>query len=559
MRKNSTTFRLGLLSLSIVLSAGAPVGYVFSAPQASPAVVPMTVEDIEQRLLQAQQSLDQRQATHARSLLLRMGSVMSLDANLERQRLRLLVDAYEMRGEPLKAIQLQVRLINETPQVESDNADLVSLWQQLSRSSLKQLQQWTQALSQDPLMLGWLRLALLMRQGGTDFKALQQWRQDYPEHVANVLLPKHVDVDDSKKAAVEHIALLLPLTGPYAAQGEAVRRGFYAAYFDGKKKPGYVSPVIQVYDTNQASIKTLSQRLQDAGITRIVGPLLKNNVRELMDYRPSDMPALVLNTVDQSADEVMQFALSPEAAMDQLAVRMAQQRHWRVAVLVPDTPRGGRLFDRFQANWKEYRGDQVGIFRYNKSVNYASGIRQLLHVDQANARAHRVKEILGEKLRFVADRRQDIDAVLLIGDRSAAQSLKPLLDFYFAGELPVYTTSQLLDDSRSQQKWSDLNGLRFLATPWQLGALVELSGSQKQVQEQLQQTWPRSTQQQGIFYAMGMDAYNLLDRLLVLRTIPAFSYLGASGLLAVDEKNHIFPQLFWAKLSRGEPKLLADF
>jgi outer membrane PBP1 activator LpoA protein len=505
-------------------------------------------------LLQAEWELANNQPAAAKALLLQNVSADSYGFAEERQ--QLLAAAYQALGERLMAIRTSADFLGEIPDEGERNQAMMNLWDWLSGESLSQLQQWALQVPRDSVVAGWLSLAIIMHQdevASLKWNAdLAKWRAQYPSHMASALIPKAITGPSLAHEQPERIALLLPLTGPYAQQGEAVRRGFYAAYFEKHDKINESVAALKVYDTNEVPMATLLERIRAEQMTTIVGPLLKPNVKALMEQIPSEMRVLTLNSVGQSASNVVQFSLSPESKIDELAAGMAAAKRWRIAVLVSDNAMGSRLLERFRSDWNQYRGDTVGVFRYGKQADYAAGIQALLNIDQANARHKELQSVLNKKLRFIVNRRQDIDAVLLIGDREAAQSLKPLLNFYFAEDLPVYTTSQLIDNPNDKHVASDLNGVVCLATPWQAMPMASIPPSLGEIRAQLQQTWPSSTRKNADFYAMGIDAYFILERLSVLQNMPNFSYLGETGFLSVDANHRIYPRLLWVKLSQNK-------
>ena len=509
------------------------------------------------QLLHAALNLADEQPQRAQSILLKMGEINAYDLN--RQRIQLLIQAYQMLGQKLKSIKLQAHLLSQMSNTDETNSERMELWEQLSRQPLPQLKQWLGEVQNSSEVAGWLRLAMIMREEDVAssewLHALAQWREAFPKHPASVLIPPLVSASAETKAP-KRIALMLPLTGPYAAQGESVRRGFYAAYFQQREKQGDQAPVLQVYDTNETPMDMLLQRAKEQQATEIVGPLLKKNLEALLENSPLGIPVLALNSIDKTVPGVIQFSFSPEALIDQLAEKVAAAKRWRVAILVPNTASGERLLDRFRADWSYYRGDVVGVFRYDKVSGYDAGIQHLLNRDQAKVREDELQRLLGKKLRIMANTRQDIDAFVLIGERSVAQSLRPLLSFYFAGNLPVYTTSQLIDNPSEQSGLTDLNGVQFLATPWQAMSTETIPLKIGKIRAQLQQAWPDAARKNGVFYAMGVDAYFLLERLSMLQSMPHFSYFGETGVLTIDPNQRIYPRLLWLKLIGGKPELL---
>ena len=57
---------------------------------------------------------------------------------------------------------------------------------------------------------------------------------------------------------------------------------------------------------------------------------------------------------------------------------------------------------------------------------------------------------------------------LLSEQPQQARSIKPLLAFHYAGDLPVYSTSQIFSGRRDPQRDRDLNGINIVEMPWLL-------------------------------------------------------------------------------------------
>ena len=78
--------------------------------------------------------------------------------------------------------------------------------------------------------------------------------------------------------------------------------------------------------------------------------------------------------------------------------------------------------------------------------------------------------MLATNIEFTARRRADIDAVFLLARSGEdARSLKPLLAFHYAGDLPVFATSSIysgIPDRRDR----DLDGIQLVEIPWLLGS-----------------------------------------------------------------------------------------
>lgn len=526
---------------------------------------PLTQESATQlQLLQAKLNLEQNHPGTAKWILLGLKTDGVDDpAAINRSRDQLLVQVYQAEGRWLLGIQAQAKLIGELDEGEEKSNRVLTLWNQLSSQPVLRLHQWLAQVPDQSASAGWLNLAIIMQEDRLAsrnwFNDLAKWQQEFPQHAAASLIPKApklAEIVDKKTDGPRKIVLLLPLTGPHAKQGEAIRRGFYAAYFNQRQQAGAQTTRVQVYDTNQVSMGILLNRIREQHITAVVGPLLKKNVQELLAKPALGVPVLALNAANQTQKDVIQFSLSPEASMDQLTAGIAAAKRWRVAVLAPSSALGDRSLERLRSDWGYYHGDLVGVFRYGKASTYAAGIRELLNINQAVARKQQLRRAINKKFRFVAHGRKDIDAFVLIGNRMAAQSLRPLLDFYFAGKVPVYSTAQLVKGLRQSKHSTDLNGIQFLAAPWLVAPANRLPRRNAVIRSELQKTWPNSTRKNALLYAMGVDAYFVMGRFQMLRSVPNSSYFGETGVLTVDSNGRIFPRLLWAQFQRGKVKLL---
>ena len=59
------------------------------------------------------------------------------------------------------------------------------------------------------------------------------------------------------------------------------------------------------------------------------------------------------------------------------------------------------------------------------------------------------------------------------------------------------------------------------------------------------------------FYALGVDAYNLIPHLQYMRDFAYERYSGVTGILQLDGKRRIFRQLPWARFRHGLPQPLS--
>ena len=157
-------------------------------------------------------------------------------------------------------------------------------------------------------------------------------------------------------------------------------------------------------------------------------------------------------------------------------------------------------------------------------------------------------------MRIVSRRRQDFDAIFLIAQPDMARQIKPLLRFYFAGNVPVYGLSQLYDGSPNPNKDRDLNDIVFCDMPWVLESQHMHPTYLNTLQKQSQQVWPQSYKKYSKLYALGIDAYRVSQSLNTMQLLPDFGLRAATGTLYLDN-NQIYRQLIWAQFDQGKPRL----
>ncbi|MCY1439196.1 Penicillin-binding protein activator LpoA [compost metagenome] len=162
-----------------------------------------------------------------------------------------------------------------------------------------------------------------------------------------------------------------------------------------------------------------------------------------------------------------------------------------------------------------------------------------------------MQSTVGGSIAAQPSRRQDIDFIFLASTPQQAQQIKPTLNFQYAGDVPVYATSNLYSASGDVNQYNDMNGIRFCETPW-------LLDTNNALRQQVVSQWPQANGSLGRLYAMGIDAYSLAPRLGQLKALPDNRIEGFSGSLSMNPKQRIERQLPWAEFSGGQIVRLPD-
>lgn len=386
--------------------------------------------------------------------------------------------------------------------------------------------------TKDPVNAGWIRLVIINKQYGNHttklVKQLKIWRAAYPTHPGNQLLP-----DDSTLDALEnaeppaHIALLLPMQGPYSKQGQAIRDGFLSAYYASEAKAN-AEQTVAFYDTSdETPITDLYQKAIKDGANLIVGPLTKNDVQTLSQQTDITTPTLALNYSDQLTRPTAfyEFGLSSNDEAYQ-AVEAARDAGLSNAIIIAaDNAWGQRSAKALKTRWNALGGHLVDHYYFAAEANLNEGIAHLMRI-------HSTKD----GLKLTEERRHDFDVIFLLAEPNQARSIVPLLKFYYVNDIPIYATSAIYSGIPAPQKDSDLNGVTFCDIPW----LLNNSGAHL-----------AKNLRYNRLYAVGHDAYLISTQLPRLNQLAYFPLYGATGILTLNRDQQIYRYLPWTTIHDG--------
>ncbi len=348
----------------------------------------------------------------------------------------------------------------------------------------------------------------------------------------------------------QRIALLLPLSGPYHDYANAIRNGFFTEYYTQKNQTGYM-PTITVFDTQGKNIRDVYETAVKQGADFIVGPLDKPSVTTLATGGTTAVTTLALNATPNevriSNTALYEFALSPTDEAQQAAIKAQQDHHHNVIVIAPQGALGQRMVNAFSSQWKQQNGNIAAITYYGNIATLSKNISSVLGVNDAYQNAHALKNTLRENFRFIPQRRQDFDSIFLVANPKMARQIMPLLQFYFAGNVATYSTSQIYNGTAD----ADLDGIQFCDMPWTLN-----SNSFTATQNKIKMLWPDNYPRLSKFYAMGVDAFTLVSQFKALQSQPNTGMPAATGTLYLTPQHYIYRQLVWAKLINGTPQLI---
>ncbi|MBY6212622.1 penicillin-binding protein activator [Microbulbifer agarilyticus] len=425
------------------------------------------------------------------------------------------------------------------------------LWQLLTQLPSAELRLRADE-SLSPQMRAWYQLALIGRDTQADISTqlseLSRWRQQWPAHPAVSHPPQALQLlEQLATQPAQNVALLLPLSGPLGSAGRAIRDGFMAAYYSALDA-GAPTPQVQVYDTGtEQPFEEIYQAAVNGGAQAIVGPLDKSKVANLLATEKLPVATLALNYGDEGrlTDDLVQFGLAIEDEARQVAQQAFLQGHRQAMILAPESGWGQRGLTAFTEEWNRLGGTVSVSRNYRDNSNFSQLVSDSLLISESKERERALRSTLSTPLKFTPRRRGDIDMLFVLAQPQQARQIKPMLSFFYAGELPVYSTSQIFAGNIDRQRDRDLNGVRFTALPW----LFEDNNETKQ--NIVKQAAPAPAFAR--LYALGADAFRLYPRLPILRQFPDQQVYGLTGALSLSADGRIVREQIWARINKGAP------
>ena len=447
-------------------------------------------------------------------------------------------------------IQLSGLIDNQTQLQANQDA----LWQSLMSIPFAELQQLGHS-EQGQAARGWYSLAAINKNNQIDLEQqraqLQSWLNEWRQHPAHDNLPNDLRLLQSLiEQQPKQVALLLPMQGKLAEAGEAVRDGFFAAYFEALSN-GRSTPEVRQYDSSDDALAAYQQAVAD-GADLVIGPIDKENVTELSLMPSLEVPVLSLNYPDAPPAEPLkgfyQFGLAVEDEARQVARQAFLEGHRQAMVIIPSQEWSERSARAFTEEWETLGGTVVNRTQFQNRSNYSGLVKDAMLIEQSQLRAREMQDLLGIPLQSSPRSRSDVDMIFLIANPAQARQIKPTFAFHYAGKIPVYATSQVYSGQPDPKMDRDLNGIRFNTMPW----LFDTTSKEKQIIAQ----HTKSAAVYGRLHALGADAFRLYARLPQLEQVADMRIYGATGALHMLSDGRIEREQVWVQFRNGQAQPL---
>jgi uncharacterized protein len=296
---------------------------------------------------------------------------------------------------------------------------------------------------------------------------------------------------------VPHIALLLPLkSAVFGSAADVVQQGFMAAV--SLKKGGLPIRAYPDIDENGNIIATYRQAIAN-GARAVVGPLTRNGVAALAAESYIPIPTLALNVVEsQPAQQLYFFGMAAEAEARQVAQLASRQGLHQAIVIATRAQLSQRLQLAFEEEWHSSGGAILREIEFNDDPESFADITETPDM-----------------------------MIFLATNAEKARLIRP----YLSNKLPIYSTSQIFTGNDNTLTNYDLNGIRFIDVPWLL------QPDHPAVMIYPRASTPLSADSERL-YALGIDAYRLVQLLLANKIATALPLDGVSGNIQLH--GHVF-------------------
>jgi uncharacterized protein len=325
-------------------------------------------------------------------------------------------------------------------------------------------------------------------------------------------------------APVPHIGLLLPLqSASFGPAAETVRDGFVTA----ARRESALPFAVRIYSTTDDPLDVLvtyHQALQ-AGAVLIVGPLTRNGVTALASSHAIAVPTLALNSTDASVPlppNLFLFGVQMETEASQIAGLALDsydvlRKH---AIIIKDA--GGlssRLQGAFASRWLDEFGNTAESIEYEDDQGFFSQLRR--HTSGAE------------------------NVVFLALDANKVRRVRAFL----SPEVPVYATSQVLVSNSDPLYYNELNGIHFMDMPWLLQPDHPAVMAYRGLHEEKDKDSER-------LFALGIDAFRLMSRLLYARSPYEVSLDGVTGYIRYVPPAQFIRKPVAARFDKGGVQVL---
>lgn len=445
---------------------------------------------------------------------------------------------------------------------------------------------------------------------------IADWQKRYPQNPGATMLPTPLtDAQNIQPVSTNKIALLLPLNGQASIFGRTIQQGFEAAKNAGTApvsptaavpaQPGaqenapqnsgdLASPAqvpvgdltnesaqtpptqtaeekpatgvqtiasapadpgvqLKIYDTSARSMDEVLNQVQQDGASIVVGPLLKNNVEELMKSHTL-LNVLALNQPEATEDRpnICYFALSPEDEARDAAQHIHEQGKQSPLVLVPRSALGDRVTNAFVEEWRKLDDGTVLQQKFGSTaelkmgINGGTGIAMTGSPVSANLPQQQDLTIPAAPTEAQIAGNGKVDAAYILATPDEIALIKPMIAMRTGSQsnVTLYASSRSSQSNAGPDFRLEMEGLQFSEIPM-------LAGNNPALMQQALSAM-HNDYSLARLYAMGVDAWTLANHFSGMRQMPGFTINGNTGDLSATQNCVINRKLPWLTYQQGQ-------
>lgn len=307
---------------------------------------------------------------------------------------------------------------------------------------------------------------------------------------------------------------------------------------------------LKIYDTTSQPMSQLLAQVQQDGATLVVGPLLKENVEEVMRSNTS-LNVLALNQPGkvENRPNLCYFALSPEDEARDAARHIHDQGKQTPLLLVPRGALGDRVVSAFADEWLKLGGGTVLQQRLGSTAELKSGVNGggiSLTGSPVSTLPSSVDSSLGSPGDVPVSSGGSIDAAYIVATPEQIGYIKPLIAMRNGSQsnVTLYASSRSAQGTSGPDFRLEMEGLQYSEIPM-------LAGSNPALMQQALSA-VRNDYSLARLYAMGADAWSLANHFAQMRQSPGYELNGNTGDLTATPDCVINRKLSWLKYQQGQ-------
>ncbi|MGR7383764.1 penicillin-binding protein activator [Klebsiella aerogenes] len=307
---------------------------------------------------------------------------------------------------------------------------------------------------------------------------------------------------------------------------------------------------LKIYDTTSQPMSQLLAQVQQDGATIVVGPLLKENVEEVMKSNTS-LNVLALNQPGkvENRPNLCYFALSPEDEARDAARHIHDQGKQTPLLLVPRGALGDRVISAFADEWLKLGGGTVLQQRLGSTAELKSGVNGggiSLTGSPVSTLPSSVDSSLGNPGDVPVSSGGSIDAAYIVATPEQIGYIKPLIAMRNGSQsnVTLYASSRSAQGTSGPDFRLEMEGLQYSEIPM-------LAGSNPALMQQALSA-VRNDYSLARLYAMGADAWSLANHFAQMRQSPGYELNGNTGDLTATPDCVINRKLSWLKYQQGQ-------